>query len=906
MFGFGRRKTVKKQKKDAKNGVTDGKDDAKTTSPADIPSKIPLEEPSPLAQAKAQAFKKANPVKEKGLPSFAEFGTKDVDALQVETTSDAENGNTLKPSGLTVRSPENKRGAQRLSVGSPNASPSPRRTSDGYRDASPSRGTSPGAERHLSPLSTRETNYQHHSPQHHSPQHQGLSPSQYTARRTSDEYGRNYTETNNNWQDPYQQHPHHRQPSPNPSSYAPHRQPSPNYVDDPYQPRYSGDQYGLAPNVPYTAPANYHDLYRQPVQPPAHWNDERFQPQYPSPVSERYYEPPMDDRMHASDHYYSQRPQQQEQRGSGLFGPRHTEPWPTPGAYGDGSPQPRYQQQQHERQSGLFGPRHSEGWPSSGDRSPQPRYEQYRQHSSPAPPGQWNDPRGGYYSQPQSDLTRSPSRAHAHPYYGHQRAQTVDSGTPYGSGAWSASHTDVNAQQGSYLPPTREYQPPPHTPSWEDDQNRRRRTYSLQQFPPTSPSPAAGLSRQRSKRYSDHAQYVAGYPNGYPPPHHQHPHQQAPHHTPRQGWPYERLESLTEQLERTHLAYENTYASQSTQSLAGGGDEGRQNHHLSDLSIYHTPSDSRSRESFDFSSSPSPSPIERRAPSRYGQREGYGVAFPQSESRTSLHSVVQARDDDNGGYEIRRGWETSERAKVPLQESPRKRVVSQKVVSTPPPLPPRTPAGSERYAEHEGARQREGVSACSEGVHGRQLPQPPVSSPPVQRQRRASGSAGMNAGQWGPRPTPGWRNQPAMLGDQQPDGRPAEKGEGYAALQQQQQQQYGGRESVGAYAERYAGSPRGRPTTPVSSSPSMGGSTVGNGTYDTSHQQAVAGYDDMWQQQQLQSQQVQPAQQEQGVATASPSGGPHRRRTTVSVTGPRGPRSLQSGPPVSGARVAAR
>ncbi|KAG8926919.1 hypothetical protein FRC01_008225 [Tulasnella sp. 417] len=282
MFRLIGRSKTKKEPKDAKPKVEVKRKPVKEPSPA---RPQPVEAPSELQIAKADALRKTHVPKEKGLPEFAEFGTKDM-LLYEEDDDEDEPAKDPEPTlkgGLMVPGQEDRRGRGRYSAGSGSAysrSPSPQ-LAPPSRDPSPmGRAPSP----HISPLRERPYSYDqyHHSPQHATGQNLG---SYYQDRPAADSAWRSSS------YDPYG-------PQTTPNSY---HQPTSGYTQDYYTSANSGgydhraphgsDPYGLAPQMPpYTAPAPLHDPYRQPAQPPTHWND--VQPQYPSPSAERYYGSP--------------------------------------------------------------------------------------------------------------------------------------------------------------------------------------------------------------------------------------------------------------------------------------------------------------------------------------------------------------------------------------------------------------------------------------------------------------------------------------------------------------------------------------------------------------------------------------------------------------------------------------
>lgn len=145
-----------------------------------------MEAPSELQVARADAFKKTHAVQEKGLPSFAEFGTKDM-LLYEDDSDEDEPGNDREPTlkaGLMVPGQDDRRGRGRHSAGSGSAysrSPSPQLMPPS-RDPSPmGRVPSP----HISPLRERSYAYDQyqHSPQHGTGQNLG---SYYSDRPAAD------------------------------------------------------------------------------------------------------------------------------------------------------------------------------------------------------------------------------------------------------------------------------------------------------------------------------------------------------------------------------------------------------------------------------------------------------------------------------------------------------------------------------------------------------------------------------------------------------------------------------------------------------------------------------------------------------------------------------------------------
>ncbi|KAG8962162.1 hypothetical protein FRC00_010213 [Tulasnella sp. 408] len=190
-------------------------------------------------------------------------------------------------------------------------------------------------------------------------------------------------------------------------------------------------------------------------------------------------------------------------------------------------------------------------------------------------------------------------------------------------------------------------------PQWDPqalDQEIRRRTYSLQ--PDARPRQEEyDVRAQRTGRHSDYSQPDPRYQQAAQPAYgqQQQQQQQYPQQNSQQvsrAHTRRRVESMTSHLERTHIS--STAQPTSRQDIAR-------------LSIYHTPSDSRSRESFDFSSaseadvSPSPSP----APRRHHQRTSSVVdgrpqsVYPPTDSRTSLQSLPEESYAYNGSDGLR-------------------------------------------------------------------------------------------------------------------------------------------------------------------------------------------------------------------------------------------------------------
>ncbi|KAG9046287.1 hypothetical protein FS837_004684 [Tulasnella sp. UAMH 9824] len=583
---------------------------------------VPVEGPSELQIAKADALRKTHVPTEKGLPSFAEFGTKDMllyesDDDEDEPAKEPEPEPTLK-GGLMVPGQEDRRGRGRHSAGSGSAysrTPSPQLMPPS-RDPSPmGRAPSP----HISPLRERPHSYDqyHYSPQHATGQNLG---SYYQDRPAADSAWRSSS------YDPYG-------PQTTPNSY---HQPTSGYTQDyytsanpggyEYRASHGADPYGLAPQMPpYTAPAPLHDPYRQPVQPPTHWND--VQPQYPSPSTERYYGSPSHahQRAQSYDAYYGH-----------AASPAHYPPsQPPPVAH----------------QTGAWG----------ADAYEDPRARQYASTNA------WQNPASGYtppHHQP-FPTRQAPS---PQPYAHHHRSHTVDSGAPY--------YTAPPAPPAPNHLPTRASEHQLRSQQWDPqalDQEIRRRTYSLQ--PDARPRQEEyDVRAQRTGRHSDYAQTDPRYQQAAQPAYGQQQ-QQYPQQTSQQvsrANTRRRVESMTSHLERTHISSAARPASR--QDIAR-------------LSIYHTPSDSRSRESFDFSSaseadvSPSPSP----APRRHHQRTSSVVdgrpqsVYPPTDSRTSLQSLPEESYAYNGSDGLRgaggfaQGYERegSKQRPDPVRSTPR-------------------------------------------------------------------------------------------------------------------------------------------------------------------------------------------------------------------------------------------
>lgn len=170
-------------------GRSKTKKEPKAPKPKEEVKRKPVKEPSParhrpvagpseLEIAKADALRKTHVPTEKGLPSFAEFGTKDMlmyesDDDEDEPAKEPESEPTLK-GGLMVPGQEDRRGRGRHSAGSGSAysrTPSPQLMPPS-RDPSPmGRAPSP----HISPLRERPHSYDqyHYSPQHATGQNLG-------------------------------------------------------------------------------------------------------------------------------------------------------------------------------------------------------------------------------------------------------------------------------------------------------------------------------------------------------------------------------------------------------------------------------------------------------------------------------------------------------------------------------------------------------------------------------------------------------------------------------------------------------------------------------------------------------------------------------------------------------------
>ena len=155
MFRLGR-KVTKKLKKIPKE---DSKPSRQSLEPT--PLNIGPEYNSELAQARAKAFKKNHVVEEKGLPSFAEFGTRD---MEDDYSEDEGHEPTFKPGlkvpGLgdpRVRSGRLSDGSDWSPVGTPSPHLSPYHRNSG--DLTPSRHLSPAMTRHSSPLAEMDNYY---------------------------------------------------------------------------------------------------------------------------------------------------------------------------------------------------------------------------------------------------------------------------------------------------------------------------------------------------------------------------------------------------------------------------------------------------------------------------------------------------------------------------------------------------------------------------------------------------------------------------------------------------------------------------------------------------------------------------------------------------------------------------
>ncbi|KAG8953473.1 hypothetical protein FRC04_002315 [Tulasnella sp. 424] len=685
LIGRSKTKKFEKETKDAKPKELVKRKPVKERSPARPP---PVEAPSELQVARADAFKKTHAVQEKGLPSFAEFGTKDM-LLYEDDSDEDEPGNDREPTlkaGLMVPGQDDRRGRGRHSAGSGSAysrSPSPQLMPPS-RDPSPmGRVPSP----HVSPLRERSYAYDQyqHSPQHGTGQNLGSyysdRPAADPAWRSSsyDPYGPQTTP--NSYHQPTSAYPQDYYTSANPGGYD-------------YRTPNSGDPYGLAPQMPpYTAPPQLHDPYRQPVHPPTHWND--VQPQYPSPSTDRYY---------ASPGHSHQRAQSYDQ----------------PAYYGQAGSPARYPPSQAPsvpHQAGAWGAEVYED----------PRARQYSQTNA------WQNPASGY-TPPHHQSFPTRQAPSPQPYAHHHRSHTVDAGIPY------YSATPAPPAPSNPLP-TRASEHQLRSQQWDHqalDQQIRRRTYSLQQPDSRVYQEEYDVRAQRTGRHSDCTQQD---PRTQPATQPAYGSQQYPQPTSQQvsrSNTRRRVESMTTQLERTHISSPARPASRQEPA--------------SRLSIYHTPSDSRSRDSFDFSSSsevdvsPSPSP----APRRHRQRTSSLVdgrpqsVYPPSDPRTSLQALPEEGYTYNepegrhgaGGYHQNYERERTKQLPDPVRSTPRE-ISTFEEPSPGPTLQDIRRKATRRYTEapreiedrHRSRARHSEVSGTNQyqqdySDRGRELPQP--------------------------------------------------------------------------------------------------------------------------------------------------------------------------------------
>ena len=357
----------------------------------------------------------------------------------------------------------------------------------------------------------------------------------------------------------------------------------------------------LAPNHPYRPPSSLYDPARQPARPPPPREPEV--PFYPSPVSDRYGYPANDSQTSFDQNWTG--------RGSSPHGVAPKSPYHPPS-------------HNHPQRASWADPPPSRYL----NETPQPHSHHFLRNT-----GWQNQSRGPSPMPPATPALPAVHRGHGHQEVHHQRSHTVDVPSTYEHRPFM----DHQSHAHTRFPTEPSYHEVPQAQSWDTTQQQRNRTKSLH-APTYCATPAPSVVNPgppptpRPHRYSD----VGHFHTRKPPP------DVVPmqldyssHQTGSGG--YGNVDYIAERMGRTHL----TNHEPPQQWL-------RQQQSPTEASVYrHTPAppavsptpQPSQRDSRRYSASPSPMTHSSTASSWETSDER--VSFPQSASRTSMHSLAE-------------------------------------------------------------------------------------------------------------------------------------------------------------------------------------------------------------------------------------------------------------------------